>query len=332
LEKKTKKLFSIVLPVTLLSVSSIFFISHALGVTDDPLRFLGFLVCCRLAYGTVKLIWYKVFKQPKVPKFYGNWAIVTGCTSGIGEAFVRAFAEEGLNVFMISRSFEKLTSLSQEVMRTYGVKTFILVHDFSKGCPEQFTDNLIKSINSLPDCSIGILVNNVGISNRNPVFFHVLSATEIREMLNVNLESVINMTSVILPIMLKNQRGAIINVASASGTHPTPLLSLYSATKAFIIQFSNSISYEYEDKGVDILAITPYYFMSSYFKAKEPTLGIPHPSTVVKATLLKLGCQKQTFPYWFHGFQRMIFDFHPDWPKRLLHSMKANKERAKKKA
>mmetsp|Transcript_32019 Transcript_32019/g.55698 ORF Transcript_32019/g.55698 Transcript_32019/m.55698 type:complete len:154 (+) Transcript_32019:1-462(+) len=150
-------------------------------------------------------------------------------------------------------------------------------------------------------------------------------------MMNVNIKSTVHLTHSVLPFMLENRKGAIINVSSACGTHATPMLAVYSATKAFVTQFSTSIAYEYEKQGIDVLAITPYYFMSSYFKAKEPTLGIPHSSKVANGALKQLGRTKKAFPYWFHATQRVLFGFHPDWPQRLMWSMEQNKKRSEKK-
>mmetsp|Transcript_37976 Transcript_37976/g.49010 ORF Transcript_37976/g.49010 Transcript_37976/m.49010 type:complete len:339 (+) Transcript_37976:74-1090(+) len=333
LSVKDKKLFQIAIPVAVILIIFIIFLGNVVGVLDDPLRFFGFLFCGKVSFEFMKFLRQsKLFRRSCPPKFYGDWAIVTGCTSGIGEAFSYRLAEEGMNIILISRSPGKLKTVSNNIEKKYPVQTKIIIHDFASAPIDAVLKSLSAEVSSLEgDERIGILVNNVGVANENPELFHLLPKEKIDEIMNVNLRSVVSLTHAVLPHMLEKNRGAIINISSACGTHPTPLLAVYSATKAFMTQFSNSISYEYEKKGIDVLVITPYYFLSSYFKTKEPTLGIPHPSTVVNGTLRRLGCYKQAFPYWFHALQRKMFDFHPDWPKRLMKSMKANKKRAESK-
>ena len=104
--------------------------------------------------------------------------------------------------------------------------------------------------------------------------------------------------------MKKRNCGCIVNISSGSGNHPTPLLSIYSSTKAFITQFSRSMHVECWDTGVDHLAVTPYYVVSNLYKRKSGTLLAPMPIALVKGTLAQLGKRYiwQGHGYWFHGF------------------------------
>lgn len=87
---------------------------------------------------------------------------------------------------------------------------------------------------------IGILVNNVGIGYKHPEYYDVYGESDktVSDLINCNIMSVTKMTAIVLPNMVKNKRGIIINNASGSGRSPTPLLTVYSATKAYVDFFS----------------------------------------------------------------------------------------------
>jgi 17beta-estradiol 17-dehydrogenase / very-long-chain 3-oxoacyl-CoA reductase len=87
---------------------------------------------------------------------------------------------------------------------------------------------------------IAILVNNVGVSYKHPEFFDVFAENDqaVSDMINCNITSVTKMTGLVLPGMIKRRKGIIVNNASASGRTPTPLLAVYSATKAYVDYFS----------------------------------------------------------------------------------------------
>ena len=96
---------------------------------------------------------------------------------------------------------------------------------------------------------IGILVNNVGVAYDEIQYFHNLSEEKILNMILVNIAAMTLMTKMILPKMEAKKKGAIINVASVAAFAPSPLTSMYSATKAYVDFLSRGLSYEYKDKG-----------------------------------------------------------------------------------
>jgi 17beta-estradiol 17-dehydrogenase / very-long-chain 3-oxoacyl-CoA reductase len=124
---------------------------------------------------------------------------------------------------------------------------------------------------------IGVLVNNVGMSNDDPQYLHLIDQGLIDSMLNVNNGGTMMMSRLCLPFMMKQRKGAVICVSSASCTHPTPLLSCYSATKGFGNQLTRSMFYEYKEFGIDCISITPYYFVSNMFKRRRETRMAPFP-------------------------------------------------------
>ncbi len=140
------------------------------------------------------------------------------------------------------------------------------------------------------------------------------------------------MTRAVLPLMLERKCGAIINVSSASGTHPAPLLAVYSATKAFINQFSQSVAYEVKEFGVDVLGVHPYYISGTgLYSASKATLNAPPPSVIAEDTFRVLGTTVLAYPYYFHAFMGWGFrTLLPDVGAKMLSITKLAKQRNEK--
>jgi short-subunit dehydrogenase len=102
-----------------------------------------------------------------------------------------------------------------------------------------------------------VFINNAA-QGQTPGFFHELTAETVDDLVAINCASIVKATHAVLPSMLARGRGAVVNISSAGGVPvSTPLLSLYAATKTFVIQFSMSLSDEYKDKGIDVQVSPP---------------------------------------------------------------------------
>ncbi|XP_058263711.1 very-long-chain 3-oxoacyl-CoA reductase-A isoform X2 [Hemibagrus wyckioides] len=191
----------------------------------------------------------------------GKWAVVTGATDGIGKSYAEELARRGFSIMLISRSQEKL-------------------------------DDVAKS-----------LVNNVGISYPYPEFFlHIPDLDNfINTMINVNITSVCQMTRLVLPKMEARAKGVILNISSASGMYPVPLLTVYSSTKAFVDFFSRGLQAEYNCKGIIIQSVLPFFVATKMTKIRKPTLDKPTPERYVAAALTTVGLQDQTNGYFPHA-------------------------------
>ena len=242
---------------------------------------------------------------------YGSWAVVTGCTDGIGREYARQLARNGLNVVLISRSKEKLDALSREIMTEFGVKTKVIVVDFSGGLPVY--RGLKEEVNEL---DIGILINNVGIVQ--PIEYFLDTKPDLfSEILNVNCLSVLMMTQIILPGMLSRKKGAIVNISSFAGQIPVPFLQVYSATKSFIDFFSSCLRQEYADKGVDVQCLLPVY-VSTKMSCLSPSFDTPSSETYVRQALGVLGIHCRTQGYWAHALQAYVLTSLPIWLRKWV--------------
>lgn len=151
---------------------------------------------------------------------------LAGSTDGIGKAYAEELAKRGVNIILVSRNKEKLEAVSRSISETYKVETDFIVADFSKG---REIYPAIKE--ALKDREIGILVNNVGIFYAHTDYFTNLSEDLLWDLIHINIASATMMTHIVLPGMVKKRKGAIVNLSSAICCQPTPMTTVYAASK-----------------------------------------------------------------------------------------------------
>ena len=281
---------------------------------DSFLSAVGALavVYCGFKFSLSLLRGFRAFILPALGfknnlKRYGAWAVVTGCTDGIGKAYVKEIARQGINVVLISRNQEKLNNLSEEIRAQFRVNTRIIVIDFVDGV--EVYDGLEEK---LSDIEIGILVNNVGVSHY-PEFFQNYQRDECWKMLNVNCLSVLMMTHIILPQMIARKKGLVLNISSASGQFPVPLLQIYSSTKAFVDFFSTCLRNECSGSGVDVQCVLPFYVATKMSRIRKPNMMVPSPGDYVRQALGTLGVYSRSQGCWTHALQAYLMGHIPTW-------------------
>src|SRR5256886_7877017 len=158
-------------------------------------------------------------------KSYGEWALVTGASAGIGTAFARELAAQSVNVVLVARRADRLEALAAELREKHGVKTRVVPEDLER---DGAAERLLEWVR---DLEIGILVNNAGFSMVGR--FERVPREKILGMIRVNCLAVAALTHAFLPPMQARRRGAVIIVSSVAGYQPLGFAATYGATKAF---------------------------------------------------------------------------------------------------
>jgi short-subunit dehydrogenase len=228
---------------------------------------------------------------------YGEWALVTGASAGIGLEFARQLAREGMSVILTARREDRLKTLADELRTEFHVDTRVVPVDLA--APDG-ADRLADAVADLP---IAMLVNNAGFGAAGR--FDKLATDRLREMVVVNCVVPVVLTSRILPGMVKRGRGAVIVVGSVAGRQPLPLHAVYSATKGFDLLFGEGLWGELRGTGVDAIVIEPGPTQTEFQAvAGENVSNHGEPaSNVVQATFDALGKQPSVISGWFNFFR-----------------------------
>jgi len=186
----------------------------------------------------------------------GKWktnktVLVTGASGGIGYDLSSIFAENGYNIVLIARNKEKLLALANQAQQMFGVSARVLVKDLTRpNAAEEIYRDLERE-----GIIVDILVNNAGYGLLGNFAF--TSKKDELEMIQLNISAVAHMTKLFLQPMIKRGRGRILNVASAAGFLPGPLMANYSATKAYVVSFSAGLAEEVRENGVTVSVLCP---------------------------------------------------------------------------
>ncbi|XP_056267280.1 hydroxysteroid (20-beta) dehydrogenase 2 [Pseudoliparis swirei] len=245
-------------------------------------------------------------------KTYGQWAVVTGATAGIGKAYACELAQRGLDVVLISRSDDKLQMIAKEIADQYGRRTLTIRVDFTDG------QSIYAAIaEQLQGLEIGILVNNVGMaySDNFAYFLEVPDAEQrITQIINCNMLSVPQMTRLVLPGMVERGKGLIINISSEVGVRPQPLLSLYCATKIFVTYFSQCLHAEYKSKGIIVQCVAPFMVSTSMTKHRPVNFFVRSAPGLAREALNTVGHCSYTSGCLSHALQNTALTILlPDW-------------------
>jgi NADP-dependent 3-hydroxy acid dehydrogenase YdfG len=185
-------------------------------------------------------------------KLNGKTALVTGASSGIGEACVLEFSAAGANIIMAARRSEKLQELATRIQEEFEVNTLCLQLDIMDPVA------VIAAFANLPTewSNIDILINNAGVALTKD-HFNEISLVDIQTMINTNLNGMIYVTKSVLPNMLTNNNGHIINIGSTAGQIPYAGGSVYCATKAAVIAFTDALKKDLLGTALRVSHISP---------------------------------------------------------------------------
>ena len=156
-----------------------------------------------------------------------------------------------------------------------------------------------------------MVVNNVGTNypNERPEFLTQIPDLKsfIMNMINVNIVACTRITAMVLPDMEQRKRGVIINLSSFSALLPTPLLTLYSATKVYVDFMSRALQEEYRAKGIIIQSVMPYYVSTRMSHHMQPSMFTPTPQKYVKSALKTVGKEDRTDGYVLHWVWNLFY-------------------------
>ena len=178
-------------------------------------------------------------------------ALVTGASGGIGMELAREHAVKGGDLVVVARSLDKLAALKQELEEKYKISVLVVADDLNDPQAPERIYQQTKSANVF----VEFLINNAGIGLLGE--FHSTRIESQLSMVQININSLVHLTHLYLQDMLRENRGKILNVASGAGFMPGPLQSVYYATKAFVVSFSEGVKQELNSTGVTVTAFCP---------------------------------------------------------------------------
>ena len=181
---------------------------------------------------------------------YSGWALVTGASSGMGDAIARALAARGMSVLLAARRAERLRELAVELRREYRVDAEAIPADLGKPAAAG-----VLWIEATDGREIHLLVNNAGFGLKGR--FDALSLDRQAEMVRLNCTALMELTHLALPGMRERRAGGIVNVSSVAAFQPVPDLAVYAASKAFVLSLTQAVAEESRGSGVRVLALCP---------------------------------------------------------------------------
>ncbi len=195
--------------------------------------------------------------------------LITGASSGFGLEFCRQYAAAGHNLLIVARRGNVLNELKTELEKEHGITVY--------PCPADLS--LPKGLKAIQDkiqhekLTVDILINNAGFGiNR---YFTDKSSDEWREMIEVNIQSVVGLSHFIVNHMKKHGGGKILNIASLAGFQPVPTFAVYAATKSFVLHFSEALRSELEGSSVHVSVLCPG-FSKTGFQERAGVKNMPN--------------------------------------------------------
>ena len=188
-----------------------------------------------------------------------RWALVTGASSGIGAEFARVLAGNGMHLVLTARRGDRLEELAAELQQQHMVQTLVVAADL---CEPGAVVSLLEQVADR-DITLELLVNNAGFG-----FVGAFAGSDVELMLSMirlNITALTELTYRVLPGLLEQGHGAIINVSSVTAMQPVAHMPVYAASKAFVLHFSEALWAEARDHGVTVMALCPGTTETEFF-------------------------------------------------------------------
>jgi uncharacterized protein len=179
------------------------------------------------------------------------YALITGASKGIGKEIAMELADRGYELLLVARNSYELQQVKEEIQKKYAVSVDYLVVDLSEPTAVErlFTWVLEKQID------LRILVNNAGYGLVGD--FETYSFEEQQKMMQVNMNAVVEACHRFFPMLSGKGQAYVLNIASSTAYQAIPLMSLYAASKVFVLNFSRGLFHEWKNKGISVTAVSP---------------------------------------------------------------------------
>lgn len=193
----------------------------------------------------------------------GKTALITGASGGMGAEFARLFASDRVNLILVARSMDKLSSLKEELESSFGITVTLLEQDLSLVDSARNVFDFITSRNF----HIDFLVNNAGFGDF--ALFAESDFDKIQQMIRLNVQTLMELTRLVLPSMITAGNGRILNVASIAGFMPGPKMAVYYAGKAFVRSLTEALAVELKGTGCTATALCPGPVKTDFWNRAE---------------------------------------------------------------
>jgi uncharacterized protein len=222
---------------------------------------------------------------------FGPWTIVTGASSGIGEAFARQLAASGINVVLVARRQPLLEALGHQLEQEFHVQYRAVELDLSD---EDYIERLAEATRSL---DIGLLVSNAGATVYGD--FLTVERTTLYESLRLNVTAHLSLIHHYGQALAKRGRGGVILVSSAAGLQGTPHMADYAAAKAYVLSLGEALHVEFQNLGLNLTVLLPGptdtpMFANSGTEARDMPMKVMSAQQCVAEGLAALHANKAT--------------------------------------
>jgi short-subunit dehydrogenase len=195
--------------------------------------------------------------------------IITGASAGIGAVYAHRFAKRGYDLLLIARDGKRLADLSASISGKTGRKVEVLAADLTNKSELLKVEERLRS-----DKAISILVNNAGFGGTKALVDS--SIDELENMIFLNVTALTRLTAAVLPNLIAKKNGAVINIASIVAVNPEALNGTYSGTKAYVLNFTQSLFNTLKDTGVQVQAVLPGATRTEFWdRAGLPVHNLP---------------------------------------------------------
>jgi short-subunit dehydrogenase len=275
-------------------------------------------------WSIIKLPFNKIFKiknmgfskkeQQRLLSKYGNWALVTGASSGIGKELATRLAEAGFNLFITARRQNLLNEMAENLTATYNVKVETITADVAQRAEIQ------KVMDEISSKDVGLLVASAGFGTSGEFANSNLDAE--LNMVQVNCSALLEFTYHFIQKFKQRGSGGIVLMSSIVAFQGVPFAANYAATKAYVQSLAEGLARELKPLSIDVLAAAPGPVQSGFSERANMEMDMSlTPQQVSEGTLKALGRKTTVFPGFLSKFITGLLATVPRWAKVRIMKM-----------